>query len=191
MKFDFDMKKAKAKRDAMTRDHMRKRDKFIAIHGPENPTKIDMWMMRMAYDASIRTTTTDAKRLAEMGIVFPPSSAVADTELPQACAAVARILEFIGIYVMDTDHLDDRRFYSYITETMMHDENPDIPPAPGAHCSISMLGVPPAEGALIDELDDDGEPVRWPKVASRDATLPQSPSATAAVIGIVLPNQSA
>jgi hypothetical protein len=128
----------------------------------------------MVYDFEIAPLTTNLEQLRELGISMPPPSTLDDASLVEALWRVIRGLARLDVYLVHTDHLDDRHLYAELHDRVLREQVRAVPAGSGVHefIDLSFGEVPDedlSEEAYLAKWTPDGE--RLP-VVDRDRLLP-------------------
>ncbi len=117
---------------------------------------LDRLLASIAYDLHHAPRTTNLRQLAEIGIHPPAVDALDAEDLADALRIVIDGMASLGIYLRDTDHLDDRRLYAVLLTQVLAEEVRDIPPTDEVSEFIDLGSVAPA-GARDGDDGDDGD----------------------------------
>lgn len=139
----------------------------------------------LVHDLEIAALTTNLEQLDEIGIEVPMTDAIDDDELRLSLAEVVRGLAELEVYLLHSDHLDDRSLHRRLRDDVLKDQVRDLPPRIGCREWIDLasgLGDPVetwlryhASDEERSEASDRGEivPPRSKKKADRDRSLPR------------------
>jgi len=126
----------------------------------------ERWIAAMQHDMEFAPRSTNAKQLEELGIFVPTAEAlsvthdgafiVVDEAVKFHLWAIIYGLASLGIFLTDTNHLDDRALLISLVSRILQDEIPDIAPSRDMSEYISL------------NVMSDGEPC-----SNRDSLLPQ------------------
>lgn len=91
----------------------------------------DRLYLAMVHDFERAPMTTNRAQLAEIGIEFPPHDEVepSDAEVRRQLWRLIYGLERLHVYLLSTDHLDDRQLLARLTTGVLLDEVRDLPPS--------------------------------------------------------------
>ena len=139
----------------------------------------------LVHDLELAALTTNLRQLEEIGIEVPMTDSLQDDELRRLLEEVIRGLAELEVYLLHTDHLDDRSLYRRLRDDVLTDQVRDLPPRIGCREWIDLsrgLGDPVetwlryhASDEERSEASDRGEivPSRSRKKADRDRLLPR------------------
>ena len=140
----------------------------------------------LAYDLNHAPWTTNLEQLREIGIDPPMPDAVDDHEIGAALDAVIDGLAVLGVFLIHTDHLDDRACYRRLRLDVLHDRVRDVPPATGSREWIDLSGGTDRSAHLAVHATDEERaalasagvivPPRMRRRAGRDRHLPRPTS---------------
>lgn len=106
----------------------------------------------MVYDFELAPVTTNLAQLEGLGIEVPAAADLDDSVLEQRLWEVIRGLARLQIYLIDTEHLDDRALYEQLEGRILREEVREVPPEPGVREYID-LGPPPLSQAEAQSED--------------------------------------
>jgi hypothetical protein len=118
----------------------------------------DRMFWTLHHDFRLAPMTSNLQQLREVGLEVPAESGLADRELQAALWEVIETLADLGVFLLHTDHLDDRALYGLLERQVLREPVRDLPPSAGVAEFID-LGVRAEPGA--------------PSVADRDRFLPR------------------
>ena len=72
---------------------------------------------------------------------LPPPAELDDGELRDKLWEMIRGMHFLGMYLLNTDHLSDRELYEILWEEELHRETVLQPEDPDTRCFIDMVGT--------------------------------------------------
>ena len=137
----------------------------------------------LAYDLEHAPWTTNLDQLREIGIDPPMPDAIGDAELGAALDAVIDGLAVLQVFLLHTDHLDDRACYRRLRLDVLHDRVRDVPPATGSREWIDLAGGTDRSAHLAVHATDEERaslasagviiPPRMRRRADRDRRLPR------------------
>ena len=139
----------------------------------------------LVHDLELAALTTNLKQLEEIGVEVPMTETLEDDELRETLAAMIRGLAELEVYLLHSDHLDDRALYRRLRDDVLMDQVRDLPPRIGCREWIDLasgLGDPVETWLRYHASDgerslasDRGEivPPRSKKRADRDRSLPR------------------
>jgi hypothetical protein len=134
----------------------------------------------MVYDFEHAPMTTNRRQLAELGIEAPTADMLAvltDAEVAASLRAIVDGLAMVRVYLMHTDHMDDRTLLGRLVSEVLDEEVRD---AFGADCQewIDMLSndFEVADAIRAEFYSDSPTAPVSPRSARRDATLPRPAS---------------
>ena len=128
----------------------------------------------MVYDFEIAPLTTNLEQLRELGISMPPPSTLDEATLVEVLWRVIRGLARLDVYLVHTDHLDDRSLYTMLHDRVLREAVRAVPAGSGVHEFIDLsFGEEPdddlSEEAYLAKWTPDGELLQ---VVDRDRFLP-------------------
>jgi len=98
----------------------------------------DRMFWTLHHDFELAPMTTNAEQLREVGLELPPEGALTERALSEHLWEVFETLADLGIYLVNTDHLDDRSLYKLLQERVLQEPVRDLPPSPGVHEFIDL-----------------------------------------------------
>ena len=126
----------------------------------------DRIIAAIVYDTERAPRTTNRRQLVEIGIDAPASAdGLTAAEVRLRLWTVIYGLARLGIFLLGTDHLDDRALLSRLCERILDDEVSDVPPTPDMSEFIDL-----GEGAFETARDQLGEICR--RASGADAECP-------------------
>ena len=152
----------------------------------------DRMYWTLVYDFEMAPMTTNHAQLTEAGVVIPEPELISEAEVPLALWRIVEALAQLDIYLLHTDHLDDRGLLALLCNSVLEEQVRDLPPGCGVHEFIDLAG-----GASPDDREvhlavyaTDAEraahqqrggrvPPRAPRRADRDRHLPRPSAAPA------------
>ena len=137
-------------------------DKLMA-EGQERGSTVDRTFWAMVYDFERAPSTTNRKQLTEIGVAVPQPAdipALSDGEVASSLRAVLDGLAQLHIYLLNTDHLDDRELLTRLCAEVFEEEVREV------------VGTDVQEWIDL-ALMEEGDPESRPKKADRDATIPR------------------
>ncbi len=146
---------------------------------------VDRGYWTLVHDLELAALTTNLEQLEEIGVEVPMPDAIDDEELIQSLGEVIHGLGELEVYLLHSDHLDDRTLYRRLREDVLMDQVRDLPPRIGCREWIDLssgLGDPVetwlryhASEEERSSASDRGEivPPRSRKKADRDRSLPR------------------
>ena len=75
--------------------------------------------------------TTNLQQLREVGLDMPPADDLGDRALQERLWEVIETLADLGVFLLHTDHLDDRALYDLLERAVLRDPVRDLPPCAG------------------------------------------------------------
>lgn len=161
----------------------------LAEGGPDDP---GYWAL--VHDLEQAAITTNLAQLAEIGVETPDPRTLDDAEVSRVLGDVVRGLGALDVFLLRTDHLDDRALYEVLHGRILREEVRDVPAGCGSREWIDLGGGGDRETWLAWYADDDerdmaaadGEvlPARRERRADRDRSLPR-PDDVREIIGDV------
>lgn len=146
---------------------------------------VDRGYWTLVHDLELAALTTNLEQLEEIGVEVPMPEALDDEELLQSLQEVIHGLAELEVYLLHSDHLDDRTLYRRLREDVLADQVRDLPPRIGCREWVDLssgLGDPVetwlryhASEEERSQASDRGEivPSRSRKKADRDRSLPR------------------
>lgn len=143
---------------------------------------VDRLYWTMVYDFEMAPMTTNLAQLAEIGVEVPLPEELDDAAIAAKLQEVVQGLARLQVYLLHTDHLDDRSLYSRLRQRVLLEEVREVPADPGVREFIDLLA--PGDGEDYELLFDayacrpDEEPQGERSslfVADRDRHLPSPP----------------
>ena len=101
---------------------------------------------------------SNLQQLREVGLEVPPSQGLDERELQRHLWEVIETLADLGVFLLHTNHLQDRELYALLRDTVLREPVRDLPPSEGVSEFIDLSVRAPC-GA--------------PQVADRDRFLPR------------------
>ena len=98
--------------------------------------------------------TTNLAQLAALGVEVPPPHALDDPSLPKVLWEIILGLARCHVFLLSTDHLDDRQLYEELWTKYLHQPVADVAPT-----VLHLLGLEPGAemaGRILHELFVDG-----------------------------------
>jgi len=115
--------------------------------------------------------TTNLEQLRNLGVHVPAADDLDDAQLGERLWAVIHGLARLQIYLLDTEHLDDRALYERLEQQVLREEVREVPPEPGVREYIDLGGGAEAvEDEVPEPADEEFRPGR-----GRDDRLPRPP----------------
>lgn len=149
---------------------------------------IDRLYWTMVYDFEMAPMTTNLSQLEEIGVDAPLPEELDDAALAAKLAEVVAGLAELQVFLLHTDHLDDRSLYTRLRKRILLERVREVPADPGVREFIDLLA--PGDGEDYDLLldayatcdleptpGDEGRPPFF--VADRDRHLPRPKDAEA------------
>ena len=98
----------------------------------------DRMFWTLHYDFHVAPMTTNLQQLREVGLEVPAATDLADRALQQHLWEVIETLADLGIYLLHTDHLDDRQLYALLQGQVLREPVRDLPPSEGVSEFIDL-----------------------------------------------------
>jgi hypothetical protein len=92
---------------------------------------IDVMQAAMQWDHQYADRTTNIKQLREIGIDLPDMNRLTDDEIDDALEEAVCGLRRLGISILGADNMCPKRMYQLLTQRILVEEVPDIPPNAG------------------------------------------------------------
>lgn len=150
----------------------------VADGGPD-----DAGYWTLVHDLERAPLTTNLAQLSEIGVDLPDPRVIDDHAIADALDGVVRGLATIDVFLLRTDHLDDRDLYELLHGRILRERVREVPPGCGSREWIDLGGGGGRETWLAWYADDaerrkardGGEPVPERRAwrADRDRTLPR------------------
>ena len=154
-----------------------------AAGGPD-----DAGYWALVHDLERAPLTTNFAQLAELGIEPPDPRVIDDTEITAALREMVDGLALLEVFLLRTNHLDDRMLYELLRNRILRESVREVPPGCGSREWIDVGGGGDRETWLAWYADDDerrhararGEvvPSRRRARSDRDAALPRPTEAS-------------
>ena len=114
----------------------------------------------IAHDMELDLSTTNRQQLMEIGIELPPigEAPSSSEELHQLLWRVIYGLARLGIFLVDTEHLDDRALVTLLLDRILNDSVPDIPPNDDMTEFIGLCDPSTMGAASAQPVSGDGKP---------------------------------
>ncbi len=113
---------------------------------------IDRLYWTMVYDFEMAPLTTNLAQLADIGVAAPLPEELDDPALAAKLAEIVAGLAELNVFLLHTDHLDDRALYTRLRKRILLEEVREVPADPGVREYIDLLA--PGDGEDYDELLD-------------------------------------
>lgn len=120
----------------------------------------DRTYLSLVHDFERASMTTNRAQLEEIGVRVPAPGAIElpDDEVRRVLWSIIYGLERLHVYLLSTDHLDDRRLLARLVNGVLQDEIRDLPPSEGVSEFIDF-GLdgehPDGLGGPFEPQDDD------------------------------------
>lgn len=183
---------ARVRRQALVVRRKQAVDEMCEAERSEGRTP-DRTYWTMVYDFEMAPETNGRTLLLELGVVpFPPQDLAADPELHEALWTVLEALAAQRIYLLNTDHLNDRQLYERLFYKILDEPTQSMPPGSQVCEYIDVLHSMDLQGGFGAELQrrvDSGEhpvgepvegeraPFQRQPICDRDRFLPRPPPA--------------
>lgn len=114
----------------------------------------------IAHDMELDLSTTNRQQLMEIGIELPPIGGAPSSsdEVHQLLWRVIYGLARLGIFLVDTEHLDDRALVTLLLDRILNDSVPDIPPNDDMTEFIGLCDPSTMGAASAQPVSGDGKP---------------------------------
>jgi len=114
----------------------------------------------IAHDMELDLSTTNRQQLMEIGIELPPigEAPSSSDEVHQLLWRVIYGLARLGIFLVDTEHLDDRALVTLLLDRILNDSVPDIPPNDDMTEFIGLCDPSTMGAASAQPVSGDGKP---------------------------------
>lgn len=99
---------------------------------------VDRLYWTMVHDFELAPVTTNRAQLAAIGIEVPPACELDDQTLSTRLWEVIRGLARLRVFLLDTEHLDDRALYDRLEREILREEVREVPPEPGVREYIDL-----------------------------------------------------
>lgn len=147
----------------------------------------DLGLWSLVYDLERAPITTNLEQLAEIGMSIPDEGVLEEEVIPKLVDDLVNGLALIDVFLIHTDHLDDRSLLRTLRNRVLREPVRDVPPGVGSREWIDLAGGDDRSAFLAVHADDmdraraaaRGEilPDRMPRRADRDRRLPRPSSA--------------
>ena len=127
----------------------------------------DRLFWTLHHDFEVAPLTTNAEQLREVGLELLPEADLDDRHLQQHLWELIETLADLGIFLVRTDHLDDRTLYRLLEGQVLREPVRDLPPSPGVHEFIDMAARAGPDVQAVTQRDrylPCPEPVQSPEV---------------------------
>jgi hypothetical protein len=127
----------------------------------------DRLFWTLHHDFEVAPLTTNAEQLREVGLELLPEADLDDRQLQQRLWEVIETLADLGIFLVRTDHLDDRTLYRLLEGQVLREPVRDLPPSPGVHEFIDLAARADPDVPAVTQRDrylPCPEPVQSPEV---------------------------
>jgi hypothetical protein len=129
-------------------------------------SRMDRAFWSMVHDFEHAPETTNRRQLEECGFTVRPSAEVPDDELRRELDRLIAALAQLRVYLLGTNHLDDRALYERLAGPILDEVVRDVPAAQGVEEWIDLrMELSSEEFERVDEAAD--------SFFDRDATLPR------------------
>jgi len=132
---------------------------------------VDRLYWTMVYDFEMAPLTTNLQQLKNLGIDVPAADDLDDSELGERLWAVIHGLARLQIYLLDTEHLDDRALYERLEQRVLREKVREVPPEPGIR---EYVDLGPRSDSESGECEFEPDDPRLPGYG-RDDRLPRPP----------------
>jgi hypothetical protein len=181
---------ARARRQALVGRRKQAVDGMCEAERREGRTP-DRMYWTMVYDFEMAPETNGRTLLLELGVVpYPPQDLSADAELHEALWTVLEALAAQRVYLLNTDHLNDRQLYERLFYKILDEPTQCMPPGSQMCEYIDVLHSMDMQGGFGAELErridrgahPEGDPVEGERaplqlapICDRDRFLPRPP----------------
>jgi hypothetical protein len=107
------------------------------------------------------TTTTNFRELADRGIPLPSPDMVSDAAIPRTLWAVIQGLAKLGVYLRETDHLNDRELYTVLWAEVLREEVPVRPDGSQDTWLVDLPGADPDSRLYLKFYADEEMRNKW------------------------------
>lgn len=145
--------------------------------------EIDPRLLALRYDLEEAPFTTNLRQLEEIGVDVPDHLVLEDEETGAVIDSIVAGLARIGVFLLHTDHLDDRELLALLGRRILREPVRDVPPGVGSREWIDLAGGLDRSAFLAVHADDaereaaraagESVPVRIGRRANRDHRLPR------------------
>ncbi|MCP4657479.1 MAG: low affinity iron permease family protein [bacterium] len=122
---------------------------MVTFENEDIPPEIreQFWEHVLAFEEA--TPVEPFELLVDGGVALPPSSEVDDDALHAKLWELIRGMQFLGMYLLNTDHLSDRELYEVLWEEELRQEAVLEPDNPAARYFIDMVGSGDQEDSTL------------------------------------------
>ena len=104
--------------------------------------RLPEWLQPKASHRSEKWTS-HFERVLGTGLQLPPVDQVAAGDLKELLMKLVHTLADLRVYLIHTDHLNDRELYQQLTQHALHDQIRDVEPAGDMAYVIGLIGDKP------------------------------------------------
>ena len=91
----------------------------------------DRMFWTLHYDFELAPVTTNLQQLRDVGLEVPSAQGLPERALQRHLWDVIETLADLGVFLLCTDHLDDRALYELLEGRVLREPVRDLPPSPG------------------------------------------------------------
>ena len=113
----------------------------------------DRMFWTLHYDFELAPVTTNLQQLREVGLEVPPAEGLDERALQRHLWEVIETLADLGVFLLHTDHLDDRSLYALLEGKVLRDPVRDLPPSPGVVEFIDLGARAEAGAVAVTDRD--------------------------------------
>lgn len=145
--------------------------------------EIDLGFLALRYDLEEAPITTNLRQLEEIGVEVPDHRVLEEAEIEETIESIIEGLARLGVFLLHTDHLDDRDLLALLGRRILREPVRDVPPGVGSREWIDLAAGEDRSAFLAVHADDAereraraaGEtvPRRLKPRADRDRRLPR------------------
>lgn len=114
---------------------------------------VDRMYWTLHYDFELAPLTTNRQQLLEVGLELPPEQGLCDRRLQEHLWEVIETLADLGIFLLHTDHLDDRALYALLEGTVLREPVRDLPPSEGVAEFIDLAARAAPDRVAVTDRD--------------------------------------
>lgn len=106
----------------------------------EVPEEVEEGFWKYIVDYEEAPWTTNFQQLENAGVSLPSPDSLKDEELTAKLWEIVQKLALLHVYISQTDHLNDREFYTHLWTESLREETKAMPLAANSAYHIELLG---------------------------------------------------